>query len=94
MVDKQKLANENPAQLYMLLLEERAKAEVKYISEAAQKFLNGVRNKIVQKIEDYEEEFGENWQEQFEKDWGFLYYEILDDKQERDNLLEYFRNLL
>lgn len=91
---KIKLADENPARLYMMLLDESAKAEVKYISKAAQDFMNGVREKILEYIDLYKEDYGEHWQEVFESDWQGLYAEILDGQRERDNLLEYFRNLL
>ena len=89
---KKKLAEDNPARLYKMLLEEQAKAEVKCISEAGQAFLNAIRDRIDDFIDIYKEDYGENWQEAMEADWKGLYYEILENKE--DVLLEYFRSII
>ena len=89
---KKKLAEDNPARLYKMLLKEQAKAEVKYISEAGQAFLNAIRDRIDDYIEIYQEDYKENWQEAMEADWKGLYREILEGKD--DLLLEYFRSIL
>ena len=92
MLNKKKLASENPAVLYKMLLDERAKAEVEHISKAGQAFLNAIRDRIDDYIEIYQEDYKENWQEAMEADWKGLYHEILEGK---DNLLlEYFRSIL
>lgn len=92
MLDKKKLANDDPALLYKMLLEERAKAEVECVSQAAQDFLNAIRETLDQHIDIYQKEYGVHWQEVMENDWKSLYYEILEKKE--DLLLEYFRSII
>ena len=87
-----KIANENPALLYKMLLKEQAKSKIEGVSEAAMDFLNGVRDNIEEQIDYYKEEYGENWQEVMESDWKELYSEILENQ--KDNLLEYFRSII
>ena len=89
---RNKLANENPALLYKMLLKEKAEREVKYISQAAQDFLNAVRDSINEYIDIYQKDYGENWQEVMESDWNGLYYEILENH--KDLLLDYFRSII
>lgn len=92
MLNKKKLASENPAVLYKMLLDERAKAEVQYISKAGQDFLNSFRDSIDDYIDFYKEDYGENWQEAMEADWDSLYFEIIE--HAKDSALEYFRSIL
>lgn len=89
---KIKMAEESPARLYLMLLEEKAKAEVEYISKAAQDFMNAIKESIEEQIDYYQEEYGKNWEEVMEADWNDLYPEIIEGKSEL--LREYFRNLL
>ena len=92
MLNKKKLASENPALLYKMLLDEHAKAEVEYISKAGQDFLNSFRSNIDDYIDIYKEDYGENWQEAMEADWDSLYFEIIENS--KDSALEYFRSIL
>lgn len=92
MLNKKKLASENPALLYKMLLDEHAKAEAEYISKAGQAFLNSFRSNIDDYIDIYKEDYGENWQETMEADWDSLYFEIIENS--KDSALEYFRSIL
>lgn len=92
MLNKKKLASENPALLYKMLLDEHAKAEVECISKAGQAFLNSVRDSIDDYIDIYKEDYGENWQEAMEADWDSLYFEIIE--HTKNSALEYFRSIL
>ena len=92
MLNKKKLASENPDLLYKMLLDEHAKAEVEYISKAGQDFLNSFRSNIDDYIDIYKEDYGENWQEAMEADWDSLYFEIIENS--KDSALEYFRSIL
>lgn len=92
MLNKQKLATENPALLYKMLLKEQAKIQVEGVSKSAMDFLNAVRDSIDEYIDIYQEDYGENWQEVFESDWRSLYYEVLE--KHSDKLLEYVRSIV
>lgn len=87
-----RLARDNPAELYKMLLKEAAKEQVEGVSEAGIKFLNAIRRMIDEYIEYYQEEYGENWFEVFESDWKGLYSDIVADHSKE--LLEYVRSII
>ena len=51
---KNELALKDPALLYKMLLDEKAKQEVKCVSEAAKNFMNAVRESLDEYIDIYQ----------------------------------------